>query len=148
MELIIFIGLPGSGKSSFYRQHFFQSHVRLSLDLLRTRHRERVLLQACLQLQQPMVVDNTSVTVAERAVYISAGHAAQFRVVGYFFQSRVAECIARNATRSGRERVPEVAIADASKRLVLPSYAEGFDQLHFVRLTEEQGFQVEAWEGT
>ena len=36
MEAIIFVGLPGSGKSSFYKERFFDSHVRISLDLLKT----------------------------------------------------------------------------------------------------------------
>ena len=41
MEAIVFIGLQASGKSSFYKERFFSTHVRISLDLLRTRNRER-----------------------------------------------------------------------------------------------------------
>ena len=43
MEAIIFVGLPGSGKSSFYKERFFNSHVRISLDLLKTRQYHRAL---------------------------------------------------------------------------------------------------------
>ena len=33
-EAIIFIGLQASGKSSFYRQKFVDSHIRLTMDML------------------------------------------------------------------------------------------------------------------
>src|SRR4051812_8782542 len=37
MEAVILIGIQGSGKSTFYRERFFDTHVRVSLDLLKTR---------------------------------------------------------------------------------------------------------------
>jgi hypothetical protein len=58
MEAIIFIGIQGLGKSSFYRERFFNTHIRINLDMLKTRRREQLLLQACLNAKQPFVVDN------------------------------------------------------------------------------------------
>ena len=72
MEAVIFVGLQGAGKSTFYRERFFDTHLRISLDLLRTRHRERRLLQFCVETGLRFVVDNTNPTRAERAVYIRA----------------------------------------------------------------------------
>jgi predicted kinase len=60
MEAVIFIGIQGSGKSSFFRERFFDSHVRINLDMLRTRRREELLVSACLQGGQPFVIDNTT----------------------------------------------------------------------------------------
>ena len=34
MEAVIFIGLQASGKSTFYRQRFFRTHVRTNMDML------------------------------------------------------------------------------------------------------------------
>lgn len=48
MELIIFIGLQGTGKSTFYKHHFVDSHLRLNGDMLKTQHRETTLFHACL----------------------------------------------------------------------------------------------------
>ena len=48
MEAVIFVGLQAAGKSSFFVERFFQTHVRINMDMLRTRHRERTLTQACL----------------------------------------------------------------------------------------------------
>jgi predicted kinase len=57
MEAVIFIGIQGSGKSSFYRQHFFNTHIRINLDMLKTRHREKIFVRACLEAKQRFVVD-------------------------------------------------------------------------------------------
>jgi predicted kinase len=144
MEAIIFIGLQASGKSSFYKERFFNTHVRLNLDMLRTRRRERLLLEACIAAKQRFVIDNTNPTPAERAVYISAAKTAGFRVIGYYFQTSVAECIRRNETRKGPARVPVKAITSTSRRLEIPALEEGFDMLHSVRLADS-GFTVEEW---
>lgn len=53
MEAVIFVGLRGAGKTTFYQERLFATHLRLSLDMLKTRHRERRLLQACLDARQP-----------------------------------------------------------------------------------------------
>ncbi|QDU55829.1 hypothetical protein Pan181_20260 [Aeoliella mucimassa] len=40
MEVVVFIGLQASGKSTFYKQRFVDTHMRLNLDMLRTRYRD------------------------------------------------------------------------------------------------------------
>lgn len=145
MELILFIGLQATGKSSFYRERFFGTHVRLNLDMLKTRHREALLFAACLAGKTPLVVDNTNLTRLDRARYIPGAKAEGFTVRGYFFQSRVADSLARNATRTGKARVPDLAIRGASRQLEVPSLDEGFDSLQFVRLDGQNQFIVEPW---
>src|SRR3954471_10136443 len=102
MEAIIFSGLQGAGKSTFYKQRFFDTHVRVNLDMLRTRNRERLLLEACIAMKQPFVVDNTNATVESRAPYIALAHAAGFRAIGYSFSISVNEAVAHNARREGK----------------------------------------------
>lgn len=70
MEAVILIGIQGAGKTTFYRERFFDTHIRLNLDMLRTRNRERFLMAACLHTEQRFVVDNTNVRIADRAGYI------------------------------------------------------------------------------
>ncbi len=145
MELILFIGIQASGKSSFYREHFFNTHVRINLDMLKTHHREEVLFKACLEGKIPVVVDKMNLTREQRALYIHAAKAAGFQVKGYFFDSRPADAVYRNARRSAEESVPEKAIFGASKQLQLPSRSEGFDELFRVRVDGKGGFSVEEW---
>lgn len=146
MELILFIGLQATGKSSFYRQTFYRTHVRINLDMLRTRPREKLLVDACISGKTKFVVDNTNLTRDDRVRYISPAKAAGFRVIGYFFESRVADALRRNAGRPASERVPDKAIVAAGNRLQLPTASEGFDELFSVRLVEEDQFDVAKWE--
>jgi predicted kinase len=142
MEAVIFCGIQATGKSSFFRERFFHSHIRINLDMLRTRHREGLLLRACLEGKQRFVVDNTNPSVADRAPYIAAARAAGFRVVGYYFASHAAEALRRNQARAESERVPDAGLLGTHKRLELPRRDEGFDELYYVRLTDG-GFVVE-----
>ncbi len=66
MEAVIFCGIQASGKTTFYLERFFRTHIRLNLDMLKTRHRERVMLDACLETGQRFVVDNTTPTAQDR----------------------------------------------------------------------------------
>lgn len=145
MECIILIGLQASGKSAFYRERFFRTHVRVNLDMLKTRHREKCLLETCLQIQQPFVVDNTNPTREDRRKYIEVARAAGFRVCGYYFRSEIEECKRRNESRSGDEQVPLAGILGTYKRLELPGRGEGFDELYYVRIDEGNQFIVEEW---
>lgn len=144
MEAVIFVGLPGSGKSSFYKERFFQTHVRISLDVLKTRHREQRILAVCLETDQRFVIDNTNPTKRERAGYIKAATARRFKITGYYFQSKVEECLRRNAERTGNDRVPDVALLSTAKKLELPSLSEGFGKLFYVQC-EADRFVVEEW---
>lgn len=145
MEAVIFIGIQGSGKSHFYRERFFNSHIRISRDLVKTRGRERRLLDLCLEMRQPFVVDNTNATVANRAFFIEAAKAQGFRIMGYFFEPDVGEVLKRNALRMGTARVPKVAIFATLKRLQRPSLGEGFDDLLRISQTPGGSFVTEAW---
>jgi predicted kinase len=145
VEAIIFVGLQGAGKSTFYRERFFDTHLRINLDLLRTRHRERRLLQFCVETGLRFVVDNTNPTRAERAVYIQAAREAGFRVVGYFFRSRVEDCMRRNEGRPAERRVPLKGLLGTAGRMERPSLEEGFDELHDVWIDEGGGYVIEEW---
>lgn len=147
MEMVIFIGAQASGKSSFYRQRFSDSHVRINLDMLRTRHRESILLNACFEASQSFVVDNTNPCVADRGKYFelaSRSREKQLRMTGFYFQSSIESCISRNRGRAVTQKIPEHAIAATVRKLELPSFKEGYDRLHFVRIVDGE-FVVEDW---
>lgn len=132
MEAVILCGLQGAGKSTLCREHYWDTHVRINYDMLRTRHREWLLLMACLEAKQSLVIDATNPTAQDRARYIPACKAAGFRVIGIEFRVDLATAIARNAGRSGRARVPEVALRATAKKLQPLDYAEGFDEIRVI----------------
>jgi predicted kinase len=149
MELILFIGLQGSGKSSFYRLRFADTHVLVSKDLWpharRKEARQRRYISEALAAGRPVVVDNTNPSPEVRAPLIALGHEHGARVTGYYFASDLEQCLARNAKREGRARVPEVGLFATAKVLRRPSLAEGFDSLYHVTLAPDGGFRVEDW---
>lgn len=146
MEAIIFIGLQGAGKSTFYREYFLDSHIRINLDMLKTRHREKIIFEACLRAKQPLVIDNTNPTVEDRRRYIETAKQYKFKVIGYYFQSRLADCQIRNQQRKPDKIIPLVGLKATAKKLVIPTKAEGFEQLYYVKIEGNFSFQIKPWE--
>jgi predicted kinase len=135
-ECVILVGLPGAGKSTFYRQRF-PSHEHISKDTLPSsgskQARQDAALRRALGEGRSVVVDNTNVSPAERAAIIAIAREFDARVVGYYIEATTREAVARNELRTGRARVPKVAIFTCAKRLVPPLMSEGFDELQTVR---------------
>ncbi len=145
--MIIFTGIQATGKSTFYKENFFRTHVRINLDMLKTRHREKLLFEACLRMKQPFVVDNTNPARADRTRYILPAKEAGFCVKGYYFRSDIASALLRNSLRTGREQIPEKGVRATAARLERPSLSEGFDALSYVAIDEKNGFRVTEWTG-
>jgi predicted kinase len=146
IECIILVGLPGAGKTTFYRTYFAATHVHISKDLwphaTGREARQRRAVDDALAAGQPVVVDNTNPAVADRAAVIAIARSRAARIVGYFFDVTTRAAIARNAGRTGRARVPNVAIFTVAKRLEPPTPDEGFDQLFRVEIGEDRSFRV------
>ena len=142
MEAVIFAGVQGSGKTAFYRERFFDTHVRISLDVLRTRNREQLLLAACLAAKQSFVIDNTNPLPGDRARYVGPAREAGFRVVAYFFETSLGDAIRRNKERAGKQRIPIPAIAGTLRKMRPPTAEEGFDAVYQVTISPEGKFIV------
>ncbi|MNS66256.1 hypothetical protein D3C72_994640 [compost metagenome] len=142
LECVIFMGIQASGKSSFYKEHFFSTHMRINLDMLKTRYRENIYLNASIDAKQPFVVDNTNPTAEERQKYIEIAKRHRFKTIGYYFEPDYDESIRRNARRSGKACIPEKGIRSVLGKLEVPQYTEGFDELYIVR-SYEGSFQVD-----
>jgi predicted kinase len=104
MELVIFIGLQGAGKTPFYRARFAETHALVSKDRLRNNRRpgrrQRQLIEEALQAGQSVVVDNTNPTAQDRAELIELARRHRATVAGYYFESRLEDCLERNRQRA------------------------------------------------
>ena len=141
MEAVILCGVQGSGKTTLYRDRFLETHARVSLDLLRTRARERAFLETCIETKMPFVVDNTNPTVAERARYLEPARAAGFKLIAYLVEVDHAVAAGRNATRS--RTVHPAGLRDVAKRLVRPTPEEGFEELFHATSAPDGGWRIE-----
>jgi predicted kinase len=142
-EAIVLCGVQGSGKTTLYRDEFLATHVRISMDLLRTRAREAAFLELCLQARQPFVVDNTNPQPADRRRYTEPARAAGFRTIGYVVEVEVREASARNAERAGRARIPAAGLYGTARRLLPPTPEEGFDELWHATAAPGGGWRIE-----
>jgi predicted kinase len=98
-------------------------------------------------MKQPFVVDNTNPAKSDRQRYINLAKENQFKISGYYFSSEISHCIERNNKRPETEQIPERGIKGTYSKLELPDYAEGFDDLYYVRINQNCGFEVSAWKG-
>lgn len=136
-ELVIFIGLPAAGKSTYYRQHFAATHVHVSKDLMpKTKRSDAVMMteiEAALAAGKSVVVDNTNPSIEVRAPLIALGRRYGARIIALYFEVEAKTALARNRAREGVARVPDVAIFATRKKLVPPAIEEGFDEVIVVK---------------
>ncbi|HUU22603.1 MAG TPA: ATP-binding protein [Phycisphaerae bacterium] len=166
IELIVFVGIPASGKSTFFRQRLAGRYVHVSLDNWRgkdnVRHKERCAIEAGLREAAEgqtgvcgVVVDNTNTTARTRQRYFEYARAAEasagrpVTVIAYFFDADLAGCLRRNQQRPEEAPagtpyfVPPAAIANFHRILEPPTREEGFARIVRVRIADEEGFVVE-----
>ena len=87
---------------------------------------------------------NTNPTILDREKYIQKFKKRKFKVIGYYFHSKVEESIERNSKRAGKAKIPNVGIYATLKKMELPTLDEGFDKLYHVEIVN-QNFVIKDW---
>ena len=135
------VGLQGSGKSTWVRDHLAASHAVVSKDhwprARRREARQRRVVAELLAGGGSVVVDNTHPSPEDRAPSIAAARAAGVPVRAVHVDTPLSTCLERNAGREGRARVPLVGVLATRSRLVPPTVSEGFDRVDVVRTPED-----------
>ena len=146
-ECVIFVGLPASGKTTFYQRRFADSHRHISKDhwpnASNKDARQAEAMRAALSRGESVVVDNTNPSADDRAPAIAVAREYGARVIGYVFTATTREAVGRNRGREGKARVPDVAIFTKAKRMIGPALEEGFDEVYSVSIDADGGFNVQ-----
>jgi len=146
---VLAIGLPGSGKSSWFKRHKI---TPLSSDLLRAllfddpseqRFQDlvfsnlRSMLKARLIARRPMnYVDATNLTSHDRHAWIKLAKDYGYEVQAVFFDVPVEVCLERNQRR---ERVvSEDVMRRMAGKLKPPTFEEGFSKITVVRVKPKE----------
>ena len=134
-ELVLFVGSPASGKSTFARAHFVaHGYVYVNQDELRSRERCVRHAADALKRGRSAVVDNTNASSDVRALYISAAKALGVPVRCFLFTTPTPLChhlnVYRERMTGGQyKRLPHIAFSQYRKRLVQPRKEEGIDDI-------------------
>jgi predicted kinase len=147
--VVLAIGLPGSGKSSWFKRH---NITPLSSDMLRSllfddpteqRFQDlifsnlRSMLKARLIAKRPLnYVDATNLTPHERQSWIKLGQDYGYELQAVFFDVPLEVCLERNHKR---ERVvADDVMRRMSAKLKAPTFEEGFSKITVVRVTRKE----------
>ncbi|MFP4013132.1 MAG: hypothetical protein ACLFVQ_03530 [Chitinispirillaceae bacterium] len=144
MQAVLFTGIQGSGKSTFYKRFLFRTHVRISLDLLRTRHREARFLDLCLDTRSRFAVDNTNPTAGDRRRYIVPASRLGYELICCYFTSDIDSALARNSSRQRREVVAERGIWATFRKLQPPTFEEGFSRIYTIGIEQNGDYLIES----
>ncbi len=152
--MVLAIGLPGSGKSSWFKRH---SITPLSSDLLRAllfddpteqRFQDlifsnlRSMLRARLIARRPMnYVDATNLTPDERRNWIKLAKDYGYEVQAVFFDVPLEVCLERNQRR--HRAVQEEVMRRMAAKLRAPAFEEGFTKITVVRVKKKDAHAPE-----
>jgi len=155
--VVLAIGLPGSGKSSWFKRH---NVIPLSSDMVRSllfddvreqRFQDlvfsnlRSMLKARLIAKRPMnYVDATNLTPQERQHWIKLAKDYNYEVHAVFFDVPLEVCVERHQRRD--RVVPEDMMRKMAAKLKPPSFDEGFAKITVVRVKKKAREEAESAE--
>lgn len=148
--VVLSIGLPGSGKSTWFKRHnilpLSSDMVRILLfdDVTEQRYQDlvfstlRSMLRARLLARRPWnYVDATNLSPHERRSWIKLAHDFGYEAHAVFFDVPPEVCIERNRRRE--RNVPEEVMVRMANKLRPPKFEEGFAKITVVRLKKKDG---------
>ena len=142
-RIVIAIGLPGAGKSAWFRKRSIQPissddlRVLLADDVDEQGYQEdifravRFLLELRLRMGRPVThIDATNLLASHRRDFIEIGRQHNCRIEALFFDVPLEICLKRNTGRN--RRVPEDVMRVMAQTMDRPSLQEGFHQITIV----------------
>lgn len=135
-EMVVCVGLPASGKTSFVKEHLVQAagYVHVNRDTLHSQAKCEKAAREALAEGKSVVIDNTNPSPSVRCRYIDIAETAGVPCRCFHFTTSLEIAKHMNEfrekyTKGGRPHVPGVAYNMFKKHFVAPSRDEGFSAI-------------------
>lgn len=152
LELIMFCGLPASGKSTYSQLYKEKGYAVLSSDEIREDFQNKIdngemiipdntnlnsmvfdeiksLASKALKNGKSVVVDATNLGRRRRRIFLNQLYRTPCKKVCNLFLTSIEECFKRNSLRSGNAVVPNEVMQKMCCNIELPYYFDGFDEI-------------------
>ena len=140
-ELLVFVGRPGSGKSTYARRFFSgRGYEICNQDTLKTRDRCVKATKEALRAGRSVVVDNTNPDPETRKMYIDLARDFGYPSRCFYFTASEDLCLHNCAFREFRTagpHIPGIAFRMYAKRFREPHEDEGFAEIVHVPFAPE-----------
>ena len=138
LDLVIFVGSPGSGKSTFFKRHLAAlGYHRVNQDILKKRERCVEVAREHLEHKQSVAVDNTNRDAATRKVWVDLARSFNIPIRCIYFTADPALCKHNDAVRAlnvshnpeNRTILPNSALPAYMNAFQVPEKKEGFEDI-------------------
>ncbi|CAG8632801.1 9350_t:CDS:10 [Funneliformis mosseae] len=142
-EVVIFVGYPASGKTSFAKKWLVNNgYVHVNQDSLKTKAKCTKTCEDALKENKPVVIDNTNADVESRKAYINL--AKKYKVPSRCFWFQASEALAKHNNMyrafgvvNGPRPLPEIAFVAFKSRFIEPKAEEGFEEIKKINFNFE-----------
>lgn len=143
-EIIILVGVPGSGKSTYCKTKLYGTHVRINQDSLGSKDICVKAAKACLESGTNVVIDRCNINIAQRASWVKLAKQYNYDVKAVYLNTDTQLCedrvVARQHHETIHEKMPEdkkrQIVRDFYKSLELPLHSEGFSEIMNIQFKE------------
>ena len=143
LEMIILVGYPGCGKSTFKKQYISKGYCNIEKDTLKiSQSRYLSLIKTTMKSKKNIIIDSTNPDSKSRKLLINLCHENNYKVRCIYFNidrelSEHLNNFRMKLSNGLVEKVPSVVYNVYDKKFELPNTEEGFNEIIYVNFVPE-----------
>ncbi len=126
-ELVLMIGCPASGKTTYVTNEIPDDYEKISGDLLKTKQKKIKAVNNALEKGKKVVLDSTCRDKITRKIFHDIAYVFNVPVRAIYISTNFEECMYNNTNRESK--VPKIALYTYRKNFEMPTLEEGFTEI-------------------